>query len=136
MIGALRSSSTEAGVPRISVRGLLAGIPHYLRLLLRLIGDSRVSTADKALLAGAVVYALAPLDLIPDFIPLVGQLDDLFLLALAIDRLVANAGPELLRAHWEGPEELLTMLRGSLGELARRLPAAVRRQLRREAGAR
>ncbi len=59
------------------VRELIAGIPQFLLLLLRLVGDSRVSAADRVMMAGAIVYALSPFDLIPDFIPIIGQLDDL-----------------------------------------------------------
>ena len=60
-----------------------------MKLLVSLMGDPRVSGADKALMATAVAYALVPIDLIPDIIPFFGQLDDLFFLALAIDRLVS-----------------------------------------------
>ncbi len=115
------------------IRQLLTGLPRYLQLMLRLVADPRVSRADKALLAAAVVYAVTPFDMIPDLLAVVGRLDDLFLLALTMDRLVARAGPELVRQHWEGPEELLLSLRASVDQLARRLPAGVRRKLTRRA---
>jgi len=99
-------------------------------------GDPRVSGADKALMATAVAYALVPIDLIPDIIPFLGQLDDLFFLALAIDRLVSRAGPDLIMEHWDGPEEALASLSGSLEDLARRLPGPVRKKLLREVDAR
>lgn len=114
------------------IRSLLAAIPRFLQLLIRLIGDSRVSPTDKALLAGAVAYTLAPLDLVPDFIPVLGQLDDLLFLALAIDRMVSRAGLALLQEHWDGPQEVLLMLCGSLDDLSQRLPEPVRRRLTRE----
>ena len=117
------------------VRRLIAGIPRFLKLLVSLMGDPRVSGADKALMATAVAYALVPIDLIPDIIPFFGQLDDLLFLALAIDRLVSRAGPELVLAHWDGPEETLTSLCDSLEDLARRLPGPVRKKLLREADA-
>ncbi len=115
------------------VRHLIGGIPRYLRLLVGLIADPRVARADKALLAGAVVYTLTPFDLVSDFLAIVGRLDDLFLLALTMDRLVARAGYEVVRAHWDGPEEMLLSLRESVGELAAKLPAPVRRRLGRKA---
>ncbi len=117
-------------------RQLIAGIPRYLQLLVRLIGDPRVARADKALLAGAIVYTLTPFDLVADFLAIVGRLDDLFLLALMMDRLVARAGYEVVRAHWDGPEEMLLSLRESVGKLAARLPAPVRGRLGRKAEAR
>ncbi len=118
------------------IRQLIAGIPRYLRLLLRLIADPRVARVDKALLAGAVIYTLTPFDLVSDFLAVVGRLDDLFLLALTMDRLVSRAGYEVVRAHWDGPEELLISLRKSVAELAARLPAPVRGRLSRKAEAR
>jgi uncharacterized membrane protein YkvA (DUF1232 family) len=113
----------------VTIRELLAAIPRYLRLVVRLVRDPRVSNVDKSMLAGALAYAVAPIDLIPDFIPIVGQLDDLFFLALAIDRLVTHAGLEVVLEHWEGPEETLAALCTSMDELAERLPAPVRRRL-------
>jgi uncharacterized membrane protein YkvA (DUF1232 family) len=108
------------------IRELVAGIPQFLRLLVRLLLDPRVSGADKAMLSAALAYALAPFDLVPDFLPFLGQLDDLYLVALAIDRLITNAGADLVRAHWDGREGSLEALCGSVDDLARRLPAAVR----------
>lgn len=113
-------------------RQLLAGIPHYLRLILRLLSDSRVSGTDKVVLASAFAYVLAPLDLIPDVIPIVGRLDDVFFLALAIDRLVHRAGAELVREHWDGPDAALEALCGSVEDLAKLLPSPVQRRLRRK----
>ncbi len=114
---------------RARIRDLLAGIPRFLLLLFRLIRDPRVSGADKGLLAAAVAYTLTPIDLIPDFLPVIGQLDDLFVLALAIDRVITRAGAELVRSHWDGPDDVLTDLCGSLEDLADRLPAPVQRRL-------
>ena len=118
------------------IRAAVTGLPRFLLLLTRLVRDPRVLGTDKAVLAAAIAYALNPFDLIPDFIPLLGQLDDLLFIALAIDRLVENAGPDLIRAHWNGSEEELVALSTSVDALARRLPGPVRRQLRRavEAG--
>lgn len=117
---------------RIQVRRLLAGLPRYLRLIVRLLRDSRVSRADKLILATAVAYVLAPFDLIPDVIPILGRLDDLVFVALAIDRLVKRAGRDVVYEHWGGPAEDLEALLGSVDDLAGLLPAPVRHRLRRE----
>jgi uncharacterized membrane protein YkvA (DUF1232 family) len=114
------------------VRWLLAGLPRYLRLIGRLLRDSRVSRSDKLVLAAAVAYVLAPFDLIPDVIPILGRLDDLVFVALAIDRLVKRAGRDVVFEHWNGPTEALEALCGSVEDLARLLPAPVRRRLRSE----
>jgi len=61
---------------------LLFQLPSLLRLYWRLLGDRRVPLWPKAVLAGAVAYVVSPFDLVPDFTPIVGQLDDLTLLVL------------------------------------------------------
>ncbi|MEE8549676.1 MAG: DUF1232 domain-containing protein [Gemmatimonadota bacterium] len=113
------------------IRELLRNLPHFLRLLVGLLGDARVSRGDKALLTAAIVYTITPLDLLPDFIPLVGLLDDLYFVALAVDRLVKHTDPQVLRAHWDGPEETLESLCQNVDRLSRFLPASVRRRLSR-----
>lgn len=111
------------------MRTLLLAIPRFVLLLFRLMRDPRVAAADRAILGSAALYALTPLDLIPDFLPVAGQLDDLFLLALAIDRLIRRAGPDLVLEHWDGSAETLDLLCGSLEDLSRRLPGEVRKRL-------
>jgi uncharacterized membrane protein YkvA (DUF1232 family) len=61
---------------------LLFQLPSLLRLYWRLLGDRRVPLWPKAVLVGAVAYVVSPFDLVPDFTPIVGQLDDLTLLVL------------------------------------------------------
>lgn len=90
-----------------TVLDVIRQLPYYLRLLGGLVLDRRVSVLDKALLAGAIAYIVAPIDLIPDFIPFLGEVDDVFLLMAAIERLVAHAGREVVADHWHGdPDEL------------------------------
>lgn len=109
---------------------LVRALPRFLLLLVRLLRDPRVSAADKALLAAAVLYVVSPLDLVPDFIPVLGQLDDLYLVALAIDRLVRRTDPDVLHAHWDDSDRLLESLQGNLGGIGRLLPGRVRKRLR------
>ena len=110
-------------------------IPHYLKLLFGLVRDSRVSMTDKLLVAGAIAYVLSPFDLIPDFVPFFGQVDDVFLVVTAIQRLIANAGRHVVLDHWEGAREELHDLNVGrvLSAAAFFLPPAVRRSLRRMA---
>src|SRR5678815_1552448 len=77
-------------------------LPAYLRLLGGLLTDRRVASIDKLLVAGAIVYIAMPIDFIPDFIPFLGEVDDVFLLVIALQRLVANAGRPVLLSHWTG----------------------------------
>jgi len=57
-----------------------------------------------------IVYLASPLDAIPDFIPVVGQLDDALLAAMALRVVLRGAGPELLEEHWPGPKNSLAAL--------------------------
>ena len=107
-------------------------LPEYLRLLGGLVTDSRVSTVDKLLVLGAIGYIIMPLDVVPDFIPFFGEVDDLYLLVLALQRLVANAGRTVLLSHWTGnPEDLGDLnLKAVLAAAAFFLPRRIRRRLK------
>lgn len=106
-------------------------LPHYLRLLGGLLLDRRVSLLDKALVAGAIAYIVSPLDLIPDVIPFLGQVDDVFLLMTAIERLVANAGADVVYDHWRGdPREMEVLdVKAVLGAAVLFLPGGVKSKL-------
>jgi uncharacterized membrane protein YkvA (DUF1232 family) len=107
-------------------------LPAYLKLLGGLLTDKRVSGMDKLLVAGALAYIVMPLDVIPDFIPFIGEVDDVFILVLALQRLVANAGRPVLMAHWTGAMEDLAdlNLREALAAAAFFLPKRIRKRLR------
>lgn len=107
-------------------------LPNFLRLLGGLLADARVALTDKLLVAGAVAYILLPLDYVPDFIPFLGEVDDIFLLVMALQRLIANAGRSVLLDHWMGdPKDLGTLnLERVLAAAAFFLPRRVRRRLR------
>ncbi|MEO8562565.1 MAG: YkvA family protein [bacterium] len=117
---------------RRTVMYYIKQLPAYLRLLGGLIADRRVSTVDKLLVAGAIAYIAMPLDLIPDFIPFLGEVDDVFVLVLALQRLVANAGRPVLMAHWTGAMEDLAELnlKEALAAAAFFLPRGIRRKLK------
>jgi uncharacterized membrane protein YkvA (DUF1232 family) len=88
------------------MRELLLLIPNLLRLLLALLKDPRVSRADKAIVAGTIMYAIVPLDVIPDFIPFIGQVDDSYLLAISILRLLNRADRQVVLDHWKGEQDI------------------------------
>jgi uncharacterized membrane protein YkvA (DUF1232 family) len=86
---------------QLGVRGLrfLRHLPQFVRLYWRLLGDRRVSIWPKALLVLTVCYVLSPIDLIPDFTPLLGEVDDL-VLVLAVCRLFMYLCPrEVVQEH-------------------------------------
>jgi uncharacterized membrane protein YkvA (DUF1232 family) len=112
--------------------GTISEIPNFLRLLYGLITDNRVAAIDKLVVAGAIAYILIPIDLIPDFVPFLGEVDDVFLLILAIQRLISNAGRTVVSQHWVGDVADLTAsnLERILIACAFFLPRRMRRRLR------
>ena len=128
--------SPAVGAPRTgakrTVMYYIRQLPQYVRLLGGLITDKRVSIVDKMLVAGAIAYIVMPIDLIPDFIPFFGEIDDLYILVLALQRLISNAGRLVLLDHWAGdPSDLADLnLRGALTAGAFFLPKRIRRRLR------
>ena len=81
---------------------LLMFVPNLLRLLFALLRDPRVSAADKAILAGTIIYVIAPIDVIPDFIPFIGQVDDSYLVAISLLRLLNRSSRGVVLEHWNG----------------------------------
>jgi uncharacterized membrane protein YkvA (DUF1232 family) len=126
----------EASTPRTGAKRTLVEvikqIPAYLRLLGGLLTDRRVSGLDKLLVAGAIVYIVSPMDLLPDFVPFLGEVDDVFLLVLALQRLIANAGRRVVTDYWVGNLSDLstTNLRRVLLAATFFLPRRMRRRLR------
>ncbi|MFL5885869.1 MAG: YkvA family protein [Thermoleophilaceae bacterium] len=97
---------------RSHAKALARFVPDCAVLFRRLMADRRVSRPRKALLGLLVAYLAMPFDLIPDFIPVAGQLDDAILVALTLRAVLRDAGPGLVREHWPGPPESLeAMLR-------------------------
>lgn len=88
------------------MRELLLFIPNLVGLIIGLLRDERVSQADKAILAGIIMYVIVPLDIIPDFIPFIGQVDDSYLLAISVLRLFNRADRRVVMDHWKGERDI------------------------------
>ena len=91
------------------MRGFLMFLPNMFTLLGRLLKDSRVPTSEKLLLAGAIFYVVMPLDFIPDVIPFVGQLDDTYLVVLVLLRLINKTDESVVREHWTGGGDIVSL---------------------------
>ncbi|MDQ8163446.1 MAG: DUF1232 domain-containing protein [Gemmatimonadota bacterium] len=130
-------SRPQTGMKR-SVMRAIRQIPSYLRLMFGLLLDGRVSKVDRLLVVAAAAYMVSPLDFIPDLIPFLGEVDDVYLLVVALQRLLENAGRHVLLDHWRGdPDDLeATSLSTLLRAAGFFLPARLRRRLRRMAGRR
>ena len=89
----------------LPLREAAEAIPAIARLLGRLARDPRVDRRRRLLAVAALGYAAAPVDLVPDRIPLVGKLDDVVIIGLAIRTLLDGAPDEVVAEHWDGPSE-------------------------------
>lgn len=92
------------------MKDLLVDFPSLVKLIYRLLRDRRVSRWDKLILAGVMAYILNPMDLLPDAIPLLGQIDDAYLLAMALLRLLNRSDEQVLRKHWHGKRDIVLLL--------------------------
>src|SRR3977135_3035722 len=111
------------------IKNVVLFIPNMLLLCGVLLTDSRVRGTEKALLAGAIVYAIIPFDLIPDMIPFVGQIDDAYLIALTLLRLMERTDPRVVREHWRGGGDVVELIGSAAVLCARFLPQRIRRVL-------
>ncbi|HBB89379.1 MAG TPA: hypothetical protein DC047_17385 [Blastocatellia bacterium] len=119
----------SASLARRRLKNLLLFIPNMVLLCGRLLTDPRVPTTERALLAGAIVYAIIPFDLIPDMIPFVGQVDDAYLIALTLLRLLERTDPKVVREHWSGGGDVVDLINAAALLAAKFLPARIRRVL-------
>mgnify|MGYP002780400593 CR=1 FL=1 len=126
--------------PRAAAEGdkvsrLIRDVPAFGKLFYRLLRDPRVSRVDKAILAAVIAYVVSPWDLVPERLaPYLGRVDDLYLLALALDRLLNNAGVDVLLDHWEGDLASLEAAIAALDKAASVLPERVRQLLHQKLG--
>lgn len=112
------------------MRTFVMFLPNMAKLLARLLKDARVPTAEKALFVAAIVYVISPLDLIPDVFPFIGQVDDLYMVALVLLRLINRTDVEVVREHWSGGGDIAA-LADSIANLAPKfLPKRISRVLR------
>lgn len=109
-------------------------LPNLVKLLSRLVKDPRVPRRSKLVLLAAVGYVISPIDILPEFIPVAGILDDLFLVAFALNHLIERAGEEIVVEHWDGPQDILEMVRSTLGTINDFVPQKIRKLLGRLAG--
>ena len=114
---------------RSRMANLLLFIPNMLVLCARLMVDGRVPAKERLLVAGAIVYALVPLDFIPDMLPFVGQVDDAYLISMSLLRLMTVTDPRVVRQHWRGGGDVVELV-GAVAMLASKLlPPKIRRVL-------
>ena len=97
---------------KIAAKQLARAIPDLVALCRGLMSDPRVPSGSKLLIGVALVWVLSPIDLVPEFIPLLGPLDDVIVVGLVLRHLIKRAGVEVVQEHWRGdPRVLRTALR-------------------------
>ena len=110
-------------------------LPHMAKLVIRLLRDPRVPRRTKLVVGAAVGYAISPIDLIPDFIPVIGLADDILLMTFAINHMVEVAGEDVVLEHWDGSRDLLELIRSILEVASDLVPVRVRKVFARLSGA-
>lgn len=95
---------------RTDARALATFVPDCLVLFRAVLRDPRVPRSRKLLVVGLIAYLAMPFDLVPDFIPVAGQLDDAIIAAFVLRALVRADGPQLVREHWQGPQPSLDVI--------------------------
>jgi uncharacterized membrane protein YkvA (DUF1232 family) len=95
---------------RAETRAVAGFVPDFVILFRRLLADRRVPRRRKLVLAALIPYLAMPFDLVPDFIPVAGYLDDAVIVALALRHVLRGSGPELVEEHWPGPAASLALI--------------------------
>lgn len=114
-----------------ATRSLIRQLPSFVLLVFRLLRDPRVATGEKLLFGAVVAYILTPVDLLPDILAPLGLVDDLYLLGLALSRLLGRAGSDVLIEHWDGDARDLGFLIEGVEHVGSVLPGRVRHTIRR-----
>lgn len=102
------------GIEILDWKDLIEAIPNSIKLLARVIGDPRAPVLPKILAGAAVLYTALPIDVIPDALPLIGQLDDVVVLYVAVDWLLTNTDESVLLEHWDGDPRTLRAIRNTM----------------------
>lgn len=111
------------------MKDLLFALPRLGRMLISLAGDRDVPTAAKVVLAALAVYLVSPFDLVPDFIPWLGYLDDVLLAAVVVDGVLNFLDRPLLLRYWPGSADSLERTAAVARRLARWVPNRIKARI-------
>lgn len=129
---------TPAGGAAAQVRKLAADavylLPNLIKLLGRLVKDPRVPRRSKVVIGAAIAYLVSPVDLIPEFVPVIGFADDVLLASYAVNHLINVAGEEVVLEHWDGPRDMLELVRSVLEITSDFVPPQLKRLIGRLTG--
>lgn len=128
-VKAKKPSRQEKAQIKSRMSNMMMFLPNLVRLLGRLLTDRRVPTAEKALFAAAIIYVIVPLDFIPDVFPFIGQVDDIYLVALTLLRLINRSDAAVVRENWSGGGDIVGLADSIAGIAPMLLPKRVARVL-------
>ena len=124
-----RISRSERRGVKSRMQNFLMFLPNMVVLLGRMLKDVRVPTAEKALFLAAIVYVISPLDFIPDVFPFIGQVDDIYVVALTLLRLINRTDASIVREHWSGGGDIVLLADSIAGIAPSLLPKRIGRIL-------
>lgn len=97
-------------------------LPHLVVLVKRLMTDPRVPRRSKLVLGATVLYLASPIDVVPDFVPGLGQLDDVVVVLLALHSVLNRVDESVVIEHWDGSEDAIVAVKRGLAAVASLLP--------------
>lgn len=100
--------------PHIEFARYMAAVPDVFYLLIRLMMDTQVPPSAKVKLGSAVLYYISPLDLVPDFIPVVGWMDDLVVGVTLLNRALNDIDPAIVDNYWLGEDKVYDFIKSVL----------------------
>jgi uncharacterized membrane protein YkvA (DUF1232 family) len=98
------------GGRRAAARAVAGVVPDFVVLFRGLLGDPRVPRRRKLVLAAVLPYLALPFDLVPDFVPVAGYLDDAVVVALALRYVLRGTPRGMIEEHWHGPPSSLAVV--------------------------
>jgi|SoiMethySBSTD1v2_1073268.scaffolds.fasta_scaffold549126_2 uncharacterized membrane protein YkvA (DUF1232 family) len=110
-------------------RDLALFLPRLARMIASLMADRTVPKAAKIALAAVAVYLASPIDLIPDFLPVIGYLDDVLLVAVVMDGLLTYVDRALLLRYWPGDPASLDAFAAVARRVARWVPSKLKSRI-------
>jgi len=112
-----------------AMKVLLRALPDIARLIARLVADPRLPRTAKIALVAAAVYLASPVDLVPDFIPFLGYLDDVVLAAIVLDGILNYVDRALVLRYWPGSVSSLDQVARVAHLVARWVPARIKTRI-------
>jgi uncharacterized membrane protein YkvA (DUF1232 family) len=111
------------------LKEIISHISDLSMLMAGLITDKRVAATDKAILLAALLYLINPIDFVPDVIPFYGLIDDVYLVAFSILRLLHNVDIDVMNEYWRGKYDLPQYLKKSVELSLKFIPESLRTRL-------